>query len=129
MLTTAQPTIEGGNTMHKCHVTDPIMLGGERLEPGSIVELQPREYAHLFRLGAVEPEEVYFARRRALETSAKAKAEADRVYAEVMATESKEIGEATPVARPEKFDAAKSEAERAEASKRARGAKPAPASA
>jgi hypothetical protein len=123
MLTTAQPTNEGGHAMHKSHVIDPIMLGGERIEPGAIVELQPREYAHLFRLGAVEPEEVFIARKSALDASAKAKAEADRVYAEVMAAESKQVGEAAPAARPEKHDPAKAEAERSEAAKRARGAK------
>jgi hypothetical protein len=108
-------------TLRKCHVVDPIMLGGQRVEPGKIVDLTEKEYAYLFRLHAIEPEEVYLARKRAAEIKAKAEAEAARAYDEVMRRESA-IADEPRAARPEKFDAEKAEKERSEAARRARQA-------
>lgn len=115
------------STHKKAHVLSPIHLGNQRIEPGAIVELREREFAHLFRNGAVEPIEVYQARKNAESISAKARAEAERLYAEVMAkaaTDADETATAQEVERPEPFDPKRAAEERREASKRARAATP-----
>lgn len=109
----------------RAHVISPISLGGERVAPGTLVTLSAKEYVHLLRHGAIEPEEVFVAKQAAKDAAARARAEADRIAAEVFDAEMKKATAPTPHVRPGKFDADKAEAERADAARRARGATPA----
>jgi hypothetical protein len=67
--------------MKRAHVTQAISVGNERVEAGSIVEVEDAVYARLYKQGAIEAIEVYEAKKRADEIAKKAREDADKAVA------------------------------------------------